>query len=66
MGIDSTCKVTVQVYKKSTLAQEKWELVDTVKDVKIGRGEVEVPVPVKDNGSNIDPTSGFYMIKVVQ
>ena len=66
MGIDSTCTVTVEVYKKATLAQEKWQLVDTVKNVKIGRGAVEVKVDVKDNGGDIDPTSGFYMIKVVQ
>ena len=65
MGIDSTCTVTVQVWKKSTLAQEKWEKVGEFPTT-FGRGETEVKVPVKDNGAAVDPTSGFYMIKVVQ
>ena len=63
MGIEST--VTVQVWKKSTLAQENWELVGEFPTT-FDKGETEVKVPVKDNGAAVDPTSGFYMIKVVQ
>ena len=65
MGIDPTCTVTVQVYKKSTLAQEKWEKVGEFTKT-FGQGETSVTVDVEDNGGAIDPTSGFYMIKVVQ
>ena len=63
MGIKST--VTVKVYKKSTLAQEKWELVGEF-EKSFDKGETEVTVDVKDGEGKIDATSGFYKVEVVQ
>ena len=63
MGIDNvTCTVKVKVYKKSTLAQADWELVDEVEKT-FGRDKVSVPVEL---GEDIDLTSGFYKVEVVQ
>ena len=57
-----TADVVVKVYKKTSLAQADWELVQT-KPVSIGAGEVNVEV---DLDEAVDYTSGYFRVEVEQ
>ena len=59
---DDEAKVTVKVYRKDSLVQAEWQLIETKTDIAVGvhSQEVEVPLPAGDY------TSGFYRVEIEQ
>ncbi len=63
-GISVSSKtVSVNVYEKATLAAADWTLKTTVTGVEVGNGQSVVEVALDPN---IDLTSGFYRIAIVE
>jgi hypothetical protein len=58
-----TVNVTVKVYKKDSLVQVNWDLVETIDNVNIGKAAQYVEVSLDKTR---DYTSGFYKVEVEQ
>ncbi|MBO5774874.1 MAG: hypothetical protein J6R63_02500, partial [Kiritimatiellae bacterium] len=58
-----TVNVTVKVYKKDSLVQVNWDLVETIDNVNIGKAAQYVEVSLDKTR---DYTSGFYKVEIEQ